>query len=268
MRDLGYNRPSLEQGQVDRMPWILDWAGGAGEGMELQIGVAKVGKYATRESGDTLEMIERPHGGLSVVLVDGQRSGRSAKAISNIVARKAISLLADGVRDGAAARAAHDYLRTLRGGQVLATLNIVSADLTTRTLVISRNSHCPVIVVQQGALRLLDEPSQAIGIYSRTKPVISELPLASDLHVVVFTDGVLSAGVRAGEVFDAPAFVKGYLAGHPVGPEAQSLADAVLEQAVALDQGRPADDISVLVFSVLDREIRHGIRRLSASFPF
>ena len=74
--------------------------------MEIQVAVSKINKYAASESGDTLEMIERPHGGLSFVLVDGQRSGRSAKAISNIVARKAISLLADGVRDGAAARAA------------------------------------------------------------------------------------------------------------------------------------------------------------------
>ena len=66
--------------------------------LELQVAVAKVSKYAVSESGDTVELIERPHGGLSLVLVDGQRSGKSAKAISNIVARKAVSLLADGVR--------------------------------------------------------------------------------------------------------------------------------------------------------------------------
>ena len=78
--------------------------------MEIQFAVSKISKWASRESGDTLEMIERPHGGLSMVLVDGQMSGRSAKAISNVVARKAIQLLGEGVRDGAAARAAHDYL--------------------------------------------------------------------------------------------------------------------------------------------------------------
>jgi hypothetical protein len=66
--------------------------------VEVQVAVAKVAKYATSESGDTVEMTERPHGGLSFVMVDGQRSGRSAKAISNLVARKAISLLAEGVR--------------------------------------------------------------------------------------------------------------------------------------------------------------------------
>ena len=75
--------------------------------MEAQVAASKVGKYATSESGDTLEMIERPGGGLSFVLADGQRSGKPAKHISNIVARKAISLLAEGVRDGAAAQGEH-----------------------------------------------------------------------------------------------------------------------------------------------------------------
>jgi hypothetical protein len=112
----------------------------------VSFAVAKVGKYATSESGDTLEMIERPHGGISLVLVDGQRSGKSAKNISNVVARKAIQLLAEGVRDGAAARAAHDYLYTYRKGKVSATLNIVSVDTDSKTIVISRNNESPVIV--------------------------------------------------------------------------------------------------------------------------
>ena len=114
--------------------------------MEVQFAVAKVGKYATSESGDTLEMIERPHGGLSFILADGQRSGKSAKAISNVVARKAMQLLSEGVRDGAAARAAHDYLYTYRGGKVSATLNILSIDADSKTFVVSRNNDAPVIV--------------------------------------------------------------------------------------------------------------------------
>jgi serine phosphatase RsbU (regulator of sigma subunit) len=237
--------------------------------MELQVAVAKVGKYAVSDSGDTVELIERPHGGLSLVLVDGQRSGKSAKAISNIVARKAVSLLADGVRDGAAARAAHDYLRTMRGGQVSATLNIVSVDLGTRTIVISRNSHCPAIVVHgtDGELMLLDEPSQAIGIHARTRPVITELPIAKGLHVVVFSDGVLSAGERYGQKLDAPAFVRERL--HLCSGEkcARSLADALLGQAVALDRGRPGDDISIVVVSVVERQQPDDVRRLSVRFP-
>ena len=64
--------------------------------MHLDVAVAKTRKYATPESGDTVEMIERPGGGLSFIVVDGQRSGKSAKAISNIVARKALTLAGRG----------------------------------------------------------------------------------------------------------------------------------------------------------------------------
>jgi len=274
--------------------------------LELQVAVAKVSKYAVSESGDTVETIERPHGGLSLVLVDGQRSGSSAKAISNIVARKAVSLLGDGVRDGAAARAAHDYLRTQRSGQVSATLDIVSVDLATRTIVVSRNSHCPVIVVtgaatptaqsaapnnephcgerREATMRLLDEPSEAIGIHARTRPVITELPIALDTHLVVFSDGLLSAGERHGQPFDVPAFVRDYFqacrpAARPIAQtlpafEAGTLADALLARAVELDQGRPGDDVSVVVLSVTrqapdpgpgDRDL--AVRRLTVRFP-
>ena len=145
--------------------------------MEVHFAVAKISKYATSESGDTLEMIERPHGGISMVLVDGQRSGKSAKTISNVVARKAIQLLAEGVRDGAAARAAHDYLYTYRKGKVSATLNIISVDTFTKTFVISRNNEAPVIVytVEDG-FHLLDAPSRSVGVHRNTKPVIMRVP--------------------------------------------------------------------------------------------
>jgi serine phosphatase RsbU (regulator of sigma subunit) len=237
--------------------------------LELQVAVAKVSKYAMSESGDSVELIERPHGGLSLVLVDGQRSGKSAKVVSNIVARKAVSLLADGVRDGAAARAAHDYLRTMRGGQVSATLNIVSVDLGTRTIVISRNSHCPVIVMRgtDGECQLLDEPSQAIGIHSRTRPVITEIPIVEDLHVIVYTDGVLSAGERYGNRLDATAFVRQQADACAGETGARTLADGLLARAVELDQGRPGDDVSVVVVSVVSRQQPDDVRRLSVRFP-
>jgi serine phosphatase RsbU (regulator of sigma subunit) len=233
--------------------------------VEIQVAVAKVGKWATGESGDTLEMIERPHGGLSFVLVDGQRSGRSAKAISNLVARKAISLLAEGVRDGAAARAAHDYLFTYKGGKVSATLNILSVDLTSSTLVLSRNSHCPTTVVTpNGELQVLNEPSQPVGVRRSTKPQITELPLVAGTVVVIYTDGLGAAGVRSSRTLDVPAAVLEMV--NKDDTSAQQLADGLLQRALTLDEGRPHDDISVLVLRVLERK-GDGVRRLSVQLP-
>ena len=233
--------------------------------MEIEVAAAKVGKWATSESGDTLEMIERPHGGFSFVLVDGQRSGRAAKAISNLVARKAISELAEGVRDGAAARAAHDYLYTHKGGQVSATLNILSVDLTSNTLVLSRNSHCPTIIITpESRLQLLDAPSEPVGVRHGIKPQVTELPLTAGTVVVVYTDGLEMAGARSSRVFDVPAAVRALTAGGDV--SAHQLADSLLGQALALDEGRPRDDVSVLVLRVVDH-IGDGVRRLAVRLP-
>jgi serine phosphatase RsbU (regulator of sigma subunit) len=233
--------------------------------VEIEVAVVKVGKWATSESGDTLEMIERPHGGFSFVLVDGQRSGRAAKAISNLVARKAIAELAEGVRDGAAARAAHDTLYTYKGGKVSATLNILSVDLVSSTVVLSRNNPCPIIIITpDNGLQLLDEPSGPVGVRRGTKPQIAELPTEAGTMVVVYTDGLETAGARSSRVFDVPAMVRELTGKGNV--SAQQLADRLLERALALDEGRPHDDISVLVLRVLDRA-GDDVRRLVLRIP-
>src|SRR4030067_3366021 len=125
--------------------------------MEIKLAVAKINKYATSESGDSVEVVERPNGGLSVVMADGQSSGKGAKQISSLVVRKVISLLSEGVRDGAAARAASDYLFTERKGKVSSTLNIVSVDMQTSTLVITRNNPAPVLVATNAGIHSLEE---------------------------------------------------------------------------------------------------------------
>src|SRR5512144_3366840 len=131
--------------------------------MEVQIAVAKVNKYASSESGDTLEIVERPNGGLSVVLADGQSSGRGAKAISLMVVRKVIGLLAEGVRDGAAARAASDALFTDRRGKVICTLNIASVDLHSGTIVLTRNNPAPMYICRADAIDRIDSESIPLG---------------------------------------------------------------------------------------------------------
>ncbi|HET7010900.1 MAG TPA: SpoIIE family protein phosphatase [Anaerolineales bacterium] len=232
--------------------------------VEAQVAVAKVAKYATSVSGDTLEMIERPSGGLSFVLVDGQLSGRSAKAIANVVVRKAVSLLADGVRDGAAARAASDYLYTHRSGKVLASLNIISFDLQSQSLVITRNNPVPILVLRRGAVHRLEARVDAVGSRRDVRPEITEFPLEPGLAVIAYTDGLAHAGSRKGQVLDVAEVVVEMAALEPWDP--QRWADELLGRAVALDDGRPADDISVLVGVVMPRRPDDS-RRLFVRMP-
>ena len=231
--------------------------------MEVQVSAAKVGKYATSTSGDSLEMVERPGGGLSLVLVDGQRSGKAAKNISNVVSRKTISLLGEGIRDGAAARAASDYLHTYRSGKVTATLNILSIDLDSRTLVITRNNPSPVMVVKDEEIDVIDGPSEPVGTRRGIRPEITEMDLIEKMAIVVYTDGLVHAGTRTGTPFDVIAVIRELIEAdtHP-----NEWADRLLSSAVELDDGRPTDDISVLVVSTHPKPT-DDIRRLRVQMP-
>jgi serine phosphatase RsbU (regulator of sigma subunit) len=231
--------------------------------MEIQIGVAKINKYASAESGDTLEVVERPNGGLSVVLADGQRSGKSAKLISNMVVRKVIALLAEGVRDGAAARAASDYLYTHRNGQVQSTLNILSIDMESRTVVITRNNPNPVLVSRSGETSTLNGDSQPVGLRRGTRPVITELDLQSSLVIATFTDGLPFAGERKGTPIDVAHLFTDLVA---KGEQPQAIADGLMAEALKLEQDRPGDDISIVVIGVLPRGT-DDVRRMWVRLP-
>ncbi len=232
--------------------------------MEIQIAVAKVNKYNSPEGGDTLEVVERPSGGMSVVLADGRTSNREGKAVSTFVVRRVIGLLAEGVRDGAAARAASDALFTERDGDETAYLNILSADLQTATIVISRNNPAPVFIAQRERVESLNSESLAIGNSRNIRPVISEIPLENGTTVVVYTDGLANSGSEMGQSIDICTLLESLLEDQE--PTAQEIADTVLSEAVRLDNNRPNDDMSIVVLRVYPRE-SDQVRRMTVRLP-
>jgi len=232
--------------------------------MEVQIAAAKINKYAVSESGDTLEVVERPSGGVSVVLADGQTSGRGAKAVSMMVVRKVIGLLAEGVRDGAAARAASDALFTEKHGKVTCTLNIASIDLHSNTIVLGRNNPVPTFISRGERIDILEEESVPLGTSRNVRPVITELAIESGLMIIIFTDGIIHAGERRGQPMNVQEVIRSVTEDQD--PTPQQLADSLLAHAISLDDNRPADDISVLVLKVTSRT-GDDVRRMSVRLP-
>ena len=232
--------------------------------MEVQIAVAKINKYAVSESGDTLEVVERPTGGLSVVLADGQTSGRGAKAVSMLVVRKVIGLIAEGVRDGAAARAASDALFADKSGKVTCTLNIASIDLHSQTIVLTRNNPAPMYICRGEEIEAHFEESISLGTSRNVRPVVTELGIDHNLIVVIFSDGISHAGERRGTPMDIRQVLRSLLEDQD--PSPQQHAHFLLNEPVRLDDNRPADDISVVVLKVATRS-GDDVRRMSVRLP-
>ncbi len=232
--------------------------------MHLSVAASKINKWSVRESGDTLEMVERPRGGLSLVLVDGQSSGPGARAIAAQVVRKIIADLAEGVRDGAAARAANDMLYSQRRGKVSATLAILSVELDSRMLIVTRCGNLSVFIRRPGDDALaLDVEAAPLGFYRNMRPVVEHVQLAPGLLAVACTDGVVHAGSRWGDGLYVPAVIEELW---QVTPSARTVADGLLEQAMALDNGRPSDDASVVALHVQSGPPT-GVRRMGVEMP-
>lgn len=232
--------------------------------MHLSVAVSKIGKWAVSQSGDTLEMIERPRGGLSLVLVDGQSSGPGAKATSIRVVRKVITELAEGVRDGAAARAANDMLHTHRGGRVSATLVILSVEADSQLLVVTRCGNSAVYLrYPEREVEVLQTDVPSLGFYAYARPHVERINLEPGLLAVACSDGLLHAGQRSGERMDVCKVIEDLW---QTSASARTVADGLLNQAVALDEGRPRDDISVVALHMQSGPPK-GPRHLQVEMP-
>ena len=232
--------------------------------MEIRVAVAKVGKYATGVSGDSVEIVERPRGGLSVVRVDGQGTGRAAKRTSHMIATKAAGLIEDGARDGAVMRVINDQLYAFRDGQVSATATILTADLDHDCFVVSRNSNTPVIMGSRDGTHCLDSPVDPIGVRRLIRPAVTQFKLRRGFVLLGFTDGVIHAGRYGGKGRFSYDWVYEQL---QTSASVQELVNRCLEHAVELDQGKPQDDMVVAALTVVEGSDDLGIRKMFVSYP-
>jgi serine phosphatase RsbU (regulator of sigma subunit) len=81
---------------------------------------------------------------------------------------------------------------------------------------------------------------------------------------VLYTDGLVHAGERVGRPMDVCTSLKAML--EDQSPRPQEIADALLSEAVALDENRPADDISVMVLKV-EKHRGDNVRRMTVRLP-
>lgn len=235
--------------------------------MEVKIGLAKTTKYAMSHCGDSCDIAERPHGGISAIIADGQGNGLAAHHTSSWVVNKAVSLIADGARDGAVARAVHDYLYAMKDRKVSCTLTMVSADFESETMVISRNSNCPVIVKTEEYETVYDEDVNPIGVHRHMKPLIYELPFSPGMLVVSYTDGISHAGKkRLGKDADFEkilAIVRDNRA-----EDAAFIAKSIMEYALSLDGEQASDDMTVVVMGLVEKaDPSPKVEQIEVTYP-
>ena len=93
--------------------------------------------------------------------------------------------------------------------------------------------------------------------------LITEKKLEEGLTLIAFTDGLIHAGSRTGEHLNIQDSIQSLLLSKGT---AQSISDNLMEQALNLDQGRPVDDISVVVIQA-KKGTESEVRKISVHMP-
>lgn len=232
--------------------------------MDIQIAVSKINKQVALESGDTLEAIERPSGGISVVLADGRGSGFEHKKVSSQVVQKVLVLIGEGTRDGVAAKVASDFLFETYNGTKTAFLSILSVDLQSQTITITSNNPVPVFVSQKDRVDCIGGQAVPIGSKLNITPAITQIPLESGITVIMYTDGLAKAGSGLGIPLDVCTLLESMIEDQD--PSAQALADTILAEGIRLDQSQPQDDMSIVVLRITAGK-QDRIRRMVIQWP-
>jgi serine phosphatase RsbU (regulator of sigma subunit) len=94
------------------------------------------------------------------------------------------------------------------------------------------------------------------------RPSIVELPIKPGMAVIAFSDGVYLAGREDIQSDEICVTIEALFEEQE--PTASEVAEFLLSRAIRLDQGRPKDDMSVIVLLV-SPESKDKIRRMNIS---
>ncbi len=231
--------------------------------MELQAAISKVDRYSSAAQGDKVEIIERPRGGISIIMAEGKLSGRRSRSIAMKAVRSILNLIASGLHDGAASRMVLSNINDEHRGKAQVSLSIISCDLESQSIVITKNNTTPVITVFEGTVDFLrfddvvdSEPSSTPSVYQ------FEIEKARDF--ILISDGILQAGSQYEQPLDLRVSVESLFEDDE--PTVQEVADAILTQSISQDLGRPHDDMTVTVLRISPAP-HTNIRRECVHFP-
>ncbi len=231
--------------------------------MELQAAISKTDRYSSVEQGDKVEIIERPHGGISIIMAEGKLSGRRSRSIAMKAVHSIQSLIASGIHDGAASRNVLTSMNEEHKGKTQVSISIISCDLDSQSIVITKNNTTPVLTVFEGVVDYLRFDGASEDELS-IEPSVYQFEIEEGRDFILVSDGVLKAGSQYEQTLDLRISVESLFEDDE--PTVQEVADAILNQAVNQDLGRPRDDMTVTVLRISPTP-SSNIRREYVHFP-
>ena len=235
--------------------------------MEITIAIAQQSKFGFGACSDSTEIVPRSLGGVSVALAWAGSGGyKNPNNYQTLLTQKIRSLIQEGLEDRMVLRAAHDYLYSQHAGKVAVALTLMSVDTATQTILLSRNSNCPVIVKNQYGTEIYDENAGLLGVNKKIKHMVYELTLEPGLVMACYSEGIQTAARKSGYKQVATDLLPIIAKNNP--EDALFIAGSMVEQALEWADHKPGDSMTAVVMGICDENTRHSFSRTLACYPY
>lgn len=216
------------------------------ERLKLVVGTATIPRYQADVCGDTFMAAKLEMGKQLLILADGMGAGREAAETSATAVELLRDLLAAGFPPEKALEALNMILLLRATKEAFTTCDVALINCCTGGAEFYKLGACPTFILRDGTVKTCGNPSLPAGILEEIKiePVYEELQ-EGDLLVMV-SDGVLEAHREINE--KEKWLVKALQRAGQGRP--QEIADRLLKQARALANGKPRDDMAIIVARV------------------
>ncbi len=219
------------------------------ENLKISVNVAKKAKHGSDVSGDNFTFMNAGNGKYFIALSDGMGSGYRASVQSKATVSMLENFLESGFDKDMAVRLVNSVLVMRSTDDTFSTMDISVIDLFNGETEFVKIGAAPTYLKTNDRIEIIKSASLPAGILVSVDTELIHKDIDTGDMLIMMTDGIIDSfeGEEAGD----RVLLKFLQEIQSINP--QQVADDILERAMANCEGKPMDDMTVIVAKVWKR---------------
>jgi stage II sporulation protein E len=225
---------------------------------DVETAVTSIAKDGRLVSGDSHTAIDLDNGRFALAVSDGMGNGERAHRESSAALELLKKLLKAGFDEQLAIQTVNSTLLLRSRDEIFTTLDMTLIDLYSARAEFLKIGSAPSFLKRGQSVRAISGNNVPIGILQDIEVQVIDEQLAAGDLLILMSDGVYDA---AKHVYNQEDWLKQQIERLEV-DEPQAIADTLVENAVRINHGQIADDMTVLVAKVKSHQPEWAAIRL------
>ncbi|HEX2945681.1 MAG TPA: stage II sporulation protein E [Clostridia bacterium] len=216
------------------------------ENLKLTTGIARLPKYGSNISGDNFTFLNGGYGKYTLALSDGMGTGQGAALQSKATVNMLESFLESGFDKDMAVNLINSVLVLKSEEDNTCTIDMTVVDLFSGEVEFIKIGAAPTYIRKESKVEIIRSASLPAGILPGIDAELARRNVEGGDMIIMVTDGIIDS--MAGDDPGDRQLMKFIQQLESLNP--QEVADSILNEASSCCDGKPCDDLTVLVTKV------------------